>query len=307
MMWVILIALGAVAVWPFIAESQSTRIGRPEREGTPGRFVKLSQGVTHYRWHGPARGPVIVAVHGLTTPSVVFDELAQGLGDLGYRVLTYDLYGRGLSDAPNGAQTSAFFHQQLNDLLADQGLEEDLTIMGYSMGGAIAATFAASHTDRMKRVILLASAGAALRESSFDRICSTTPFFGDWLFLLLSKRQMKRAILADQTVPPDHPVMTAQLSELDRQGYLPAVLSSRRGMLAEKTEAAHRKLGQEDVPVIAIWGRQDAVIPISSLGQVSQWNRNTLQEVIDAADHTFPYSNPDEVVARLRDVLRERD
>ncbi len=307
MTFLAILIVAAIAAWPFIAESRRVKIGRAERQGAPGDFAKLSQGVTYYRWFGPARGPVIVAIHGLTTPSVVFEDLAAGLGGLGYRVLAYDLYGRGLSDAPKGRQSQAFFHQQLDDLLAHQELNEDLTLIGYSMGGSIAATFAATQPERIKRLILLASAGVVTHESAFLRFCRNTPLLGDWLFLALSSRRMTAEIEAVAAKTPSPAIQGALRVELTRQGYLPAVLASRRGMLAESTEQAHRILGKEAIPVIAIWGKQDEVIPITALGQLTQWNRNTLQEVIDDADHALAYSHAATVAERLKGVLRERD
>lgn len=305
MIWLVLGAAAILAAVPFVIEARKPTIGRAAREGAPGGFAKLSQGVTYYRWFGPARGPVIVAVHGLTTPSGVFHALADRIGKLGYRVLVYDLYGRGLSDAPAGPQTAGFFHRQLEDLLSDQGIKDDLTLMGYSMGGAIAATYAAAHADRMKRVILLASAGIETKESTFQRICRTTPFLGDWLFLMFARRRLAAAI-ADQTAAYDvHDIVSVQRAEHHRQGYFPAVLSSSRGVMAESTEAAHRAIGRAGIPAIAIWGKRDKVVPLSAVGLLSQWNRNTMQEVMDDADHTLPFSHADALAARLRDVLRE--
>ena len=109
------------------------------RAAAPGRIARLSQGATHYTWTGPENGPVAVCVHGLTTPLQAWDGIAARLAEAGYRVLAYDLYGRGYSDRPGGTQDSAFFLRQLDDLLADQGIAGDITLLGYSMGGAIAA------------------------------------------------------------------------------------------------------------------------------------------------------------------------
>ncbi len=307
MMWVTFVVLAVVVAWPFMMESRKVRIGRAEREGASGGFARLPQGVTYYRWFGPTRGPVIVAIHGLTTPSVAFAEMAEGLSALGYRVLTYDLFGRGWSDAPKGAQTEEFFHQQLNDMLLDQGVTDNLTLIGYSMGGSIAATFAAAQPDRMSRVILLASAGIQANETGFDRFCRTTPFLGDWLFLALGGRRLAGAFEAEHSNSQWPEVAAAQRAELARQGYLPSVLSSRRGMLSDQTEEAHRALGRAGVPVVGVWGDTDPVIPLSALGQLTQWNRATMQEVIEGADHALPYSHAQAVVDRLRDVLRERD
>ena len=150
MIWV---ALAVLIAAPFAREAMR-RV--PDRATAPGQFARLSQGVTHYQWGGPVRGPVVVAIHGLTTPSPLWDDIGARLGRLGYRLLVYDLFGRGFSDAVPGPQDRAFFLRQLTDLLADQGLRDDLTVMGYSMGGSIATAFAADQPERMKRLILLA-------------------------------------------------------------------------------------------------------------------------------------------------------
>jgi len=154
MTWLIFILLLIVVIGlPWILEKRRKPMSQALRKNAPGNFAELSQGVTHYQWIGPVRGPVAVLIHGLSTPSAVWQDVAQGLADAGYRVLAYDLYGRGFSDAPSGKQDAEFFVTQLDEILADQGLAEDLTLVGYSMGGAIATAFAATEPHRMKRVI----------------------------------------------------------------------------------------------------------------------------------------------------------
>jgi len=149
------------------------------------------------QWIGPVRGPVAVLIHGLSTPSAVWQDVAQGLANAGYRVLAYDLYGRGFSDAPSGKQDAEFFVTQLDEILADQGLAEDLTLVGYSMGGAIATAFAATEPHRMKRVILLAPAGIETNESGFSRFCRTTPVLGDWVYGVLAASRLRAQIARD--------------------------------------------------------------------------------------------------------------
>lgn len=61
---------------------------------------KLNDGGTHCRLMGPSNGPVAVLVHGGTVPSWIWDTLAGHLAATGYRVLTYDQFGRGLSERP---------------------------------------------------------------------------------------------------------------------------------------------------------------------------------------------------------------
>ena len=68
------------------------------RAGVPGRFVTLSRGVTHVDVRGPDSGRTVVLVHGFSVPYYIWDSTATALAAQGYRVIRYDLYGRGWSD-----------------------------------------------------------------------------------------------------------------------------------------------------------------------------------------------------------------
>lgn len=299
----VFVVLGLIAL-PTILESLRKPVSEADRKAAPGKMVQLSKGATYYQWLGPVRGPVAVLVHGLSTPSAVWKDVAQCLGDNGYRVLVYDLYGRGLSDAPKGAQDTEFFLSQLDELLADQNLTEDLTLVGYSMGGAIATAFAANEPHRMKRLILLAPSGIATKESSFSEFCRTKSVLGDWLHGAMAGFRMRAAIKRDQSAADAPEVIAAQKGELKRRGFLSAVLSSRRNILEAVQEHDHRSISRDGIPVIAIWGDQDSVIPISAVGTLAQWNRTAHQEVVEGAGHALPYSHGAQVASYLRNMLR---
>lgn len=305
--WFLIIVLAVVAALPFWLERQRAPMGKAARKAAPGSFATLSQGVTHYRWHGPARGPVLVAIHGLIAPSAVWDIVAAGFGGMGYRVLTYDLYGRGYSDAPDGPQDEAFFLQQLEDLLEDQGLTEDLTMVGYSMGGAIATAFTHASAHRVKRLILMATAGVEMNESKFARFCRETPILGDWLHGLLGTTRMRQSIATDFAQSDIDTLKATVSDQLRQRGFLKAVLSSRRGMLDTKQKAAHQAIGRLDIPTIAIWAEQDKVIPLSALGTLTQWNRNVRQETIPDAGHGLPHTHTSALIEKLRELLVEKD
>ena len=306
-MWltVLLAVLVLLACAPFVIEQMRPVVGSTARHGADGDFAQLSQGVTHYRWVGPTRGPVAVLIHGLASPSVCLDQLAEGLGQMGYRVLLYDIYCRGLSDAVPGPQDRAYFLRQLSDLLAHQDATEELTLVGYSMGGSIATAYASENPHRIKRVVIIASAGVQMAETGFARFCRATPVLGDWVHAMFAKRRILDAIPKAARRPAMQRVLMAQRQELRRRGYLPGILASRRGILGEVQEEDHRKLGREDVPVVAIWAEDDKVIPISALGVLAQWNRAARQEVVEKAEHGLPYTHDDELIAALRSALRE--
>ncbi|MFK7751658.1 MAG: alpha/beta fold hydrolase [Sedimentitalea sp.] len=304
--WLILIALLVVLALPLLREIQRKPMSQSTRRDAPGQFVTLSQGTTHYRWIGPIRGPVAVCVHGLTTPSFVWDGLAAGLTAMGYRVLVYDLYGRGYSDRPKGAQDAGFFLTQLNDLLEDQQVEDDITLLGYSMGGAIATAFTAQQPGRIRQLVLLASAGLRPAPTGLIGFIARTPLIGDWLMFALYPSQQRKGVEAERDLPSSvENISDLVLNELNHTGYVPAVLASLRGILAEPMDDRIRAIHSANVPVLAVWGRDDTVIPLTSMGRLAELNRTARQEVIEGAGHGLTYTHTRAVLDAMRETLRD--
>lgn len=299
---VIWTALGLAILFalPFLIERRRPAMSDERRGSAPGQFAELSQGVTHFQLVGPQNGPLIVCIHGLSTPAFVWGGLTKGLVAMGFRVLAYDLLGRGYSDRPTGLQNKGFFLRQLNDLLEHLEIDKPFYLMGYSMGGAIAAGFAAAHPARVERIVLLAPAGMILNQTAALRFVRERGLLGAWAMLTLFPRQMRKGIRAERDLPAAVPGITDLMErELGYRGYLPALLSSVRGVLAHPVEGEHLTIRRAGLPVLAIWGGEDAVIPASAMGQLAAWNRDVLHEVIEDAGHGLPYTHADDVLTRL--------
>lgn len=300
MIWLLLLALGIAAALPFVLERRKPDMTPQLRTSLPGQFAMLSDGHTHFQWHGPEDGPVLVCIHGLTTPSFVWEPLLPGLTQAGFRVLTYDLYGRGCSDRPSGAQTRSFFIRQLRDLLDHQGVEGPMTVMGYSMGGSIATIFAAEEPDRVSQLILLAPTGIEYRPTRFAEIARTSGYTGLWMMLAYGGFELRQVAKA---MPGPKGVSEKQIAETRWRGYLPAVLSSQRHLLTETLEEEHKDLAMLDVPTMAIWGEADTVIPISAMGKLAQWNRSAKQASVTGASHALGITHPIQVLEKVADLL----
>lgn len=300
MMWVIVILLGILAI-PLTIEWMRNGISTNARRETAGKFALLSQGTTHYEWLGPERGPVALCIHGLSTSSYVWRGMAKGLALMGFRVLVYDHYGRGLSDNARGRQDAAFFLQQLTDLLAHEQVDEPLTVLGYSMGGAIATHFAAAYPGKVKQLILLAPAGMHEIGGGKLRIARDWPVIGDWLFLLIYPTMLRSGIKAEVDLPGSVAgIGDLQRAETDRRGYFPALLSSLRGVLRHMTGDQHKTIHAAGVPVLAIWGDADDVIPLAGKDTLTGWNPDAQQAVIAGAGHGLTYTHTDQVLAAIR-------
>ncbi|WP_299847370.1 alpha/beta fold hydrolase [uncultured Roseovarius sp.] len=308
MIWGLLAILAVIIATPFVAEARRPRMDRATRANAPGEFANLSRGITHYHWIGPSDGPVAVCVHGLTTPSFVWEPIANGLADQGFRVLLYDLYGRGFSDRPKGPQDADFFVTQLHDLLQDQRVDGGITLLGYSMGGAIVPAFAARHPEMLRQLVLLAPAGMGHDLGPIARLVTNHNWLGTWLMMAFYGRSYRQALDAERDLPTAiDGIVDLQMAELDYRGFRPAVLSSMREMLDMELKAEHRKIGKTGPPVLVIWGREDEVIPISGLDKLAEWNPAAQQEVIDDAGHALAYTHNDQVLEAMRSVTDKRD
>lgn len=302
MIWLLLFMVALLVAAPFWAEARRPRMDQAARANAPGAFIALSRGITHFRWLGPSDGPVVVCVHGLTTPSFVYEPIADRLAREGYRILLYDLYGRGYSDRPKGVQDAAFFITQLEELLESQMVARDITLIGYSMGGAIVSAFAARAPERLRRLILLAPAGMGHELGPVARLVCNHDWLGKWIMMAFYGRSFRQALEAERRAQPNEAGMTdQQMRELDRRGFRAAVLQSMRGLLDHDQAEAHRAIARQGPATLAIWGAEDEVIPMAGKDKLAQWNPEARQRVIPGAGHALAYTHPDEVVQAICD------
>lgn len=301
----ILWMLGNLAIAPWVIERARTEMDRNARRAAPGGFANLPSGLTHYQWHGPTHGPVIVMIHGLVTPSWVFDALVPGLIKMGFRVLTYDLYGRGFSDRPSGKQDEVFFLTQLEELLDALEIEGELSLFGFSMGGAIATAYTAKHASRVDRLMLLAPAGMVYHPGRLLRRCARAGIPGNWIWDMFGGWILRRAALEEADLAKIPDLYERIAAETRTRGYLRAILSSERHILAAHQESEHRAIAATPTAVISIWGQQDKPIPLAAMGKLTEWNRQCYKHEIKGAGHGLAYTHPDEIIAALREHLRE--
>lgn len=297
MIWALVLALGGVALWPFLAEALRRPVDALVQAEAPGDFVVLPGGATHYQWAGPEGGPVVVLIHGLISPSYVWDAVVPGLTALGFRVLRYDLYGRGYSDAlPVGAEPDRY-QTQLTDLLAVLRVTGRVSLIGYSMGGRIAVDYAAGDADRVEHLLLVAPVGMVHRIGTADRIARDWPGLGDWYARGLGLRRLQRTAPAQGAASKVAGFGAALARDLRRRGVGPAILADYRDVLRDSDEDAHRRLARAALPVAAVFGDADVVIPLVSAEMLADWNPDADIREVPGAGHGLPHTHPQAVIA----------
>src|SRR5437667_1669734 len=106
--------------------------------------VEVNRLRLHYLDWGTAGRPPLVALHGAYQQAHCWDLVAPALRDA-YHVRALDLRGHGESDRhPAAAYALDDFLADLLGFLDTLGIEK-VTLLGSSMGGRIAFTFAGTH------------------------------------------------------------------------------------------------------------------------------------------------------------------
>ena len=148
------IAAAAVTAAYLLLDMEDRELDDRARAEAPGQFVTLSEGKVHYELSGPSKGPAVVLVHGFSVPAYVWDPTFEALEAAGYRVLRYDLYGRGFSDRPDVDYDLDLFVNQLAELTDALKVETPFHLAGLSMGGPVTAAFASRFPQKVRSLAL---------------------------------------------------------------------------------------------------------------------------------------------------------
>jgi pimeloyl-ACP methyl ester carboxylesterase len=112
-----------------------------------------------FREFGPADGPVVLAIHGITASHLAWLELAAAAPEL--RIIAPDLRGRGASSGLPGPWAMQRHADDVVAILDSLGIER-APLVGHSMGAMVSNVAAHRHPDRVGGVLLV-DGGLTLR------------------------------------------------------------------------------------------------------------------------------------------------
>ena len=271
--------------------------------GMADQFTQIAAGKVHYRDEGDKRAPTIILIHGFSTPSFVYEDYFAPLTAAGFRVVSFDLFGRGYSDRPNIPFGEDLYVGQVLGMINDLNVSGPVHLVGYSMGGGVVADFSARHPELVASVTLLAPVGFS--EVNEVPAYVKAPIIGDWLFRVLGSQLMAGRLEDGLELAPNPDRFLTQFRERAAfAGYYDALLSTIRNYPMSPREPEHLTVVAAGIPVYSVWGDQDAVIPIDGKDNLLKWNPSAIVKVIEAGTHSITYSHADEIAEFLIDNLR---
>jgi len=275
------------------------------RKEIGGLFISLPNGVTHYELSNAHAENTVVLVHGFSVPSFIFDPTFKFLTESGFRVLRYDLFGRGFSDRPRTRYYIDLFDKQLSDLLDALRFTSPINLIGLSMGGPVSATFTARHPERVKSLTLIDPSGARPVSLTPMLKLAKLPIVAEVVFGWMGTEGMVKSAGKDFYDPKlvDHFIGKYKV-QMQYKGFKRALLSSIRNNLLDSFVNAYEQVGKMDLPVQLFWGRDDGTVPFEHSNDLRAAIPNVEFQVIENCGHIPHYEKPDEVNPILLEFLK---
>ncbi len=269
---------------------------------SPGDIIEVAGTRLHVRDTGPKDEPAVVMLHGFGASLHTFEPWAEALS-ADHRVIRFDLPGAGLSEPdPTGLYTDARSMEILLALLDRLGIAR-ASLVGHSIGGRLAWSFAAAHPERVDRLVLIAPDGFASPGFDYGKPPETSFLVKSMRYVL--PKPMLRASLAPAYGDPK--ALTD--ATVDRYYDLMLAPGVRAAMIARMEQTVRHDprpaLRTITAPVLLVWGSDDAMIPAINA-------QDYLRDLPDARLATFtglghvPHEEaPDETLVPVKAFLAD--
>jgi len=244
------------------------------------RFVELDSGLRlHYLYIGD--GPVVVWLHGSGPGASGYSNFKgnyPAFAAAGFRNIVLDLPGFGRSDKPADVQYNLdFFVSSLNAFLKKIGVAR-CTLLGNSLGGAIALGQALAHPETVERLILMAPGGVEERETYFRmegilRMVETFakgPMGPAEMRHVMSLQVFDPSLLDDRIINERAAIAPLQPANLFSTMMVPNMTS---------------RLHEIGVPIFGFWGANDKFNPHAGMLKVIENAPNARMILLNQCGH----------------------
>lgn len=258
--------------------------------------VHLAQGAVdgldlHYTSLGEGSTTALL-IHGLGGFAESWRHTASALAPYS-RVIAVDLPGFGQSAKPRAPYTLGFFAEAVGALLRALALER-VSLVGHSLGAAVAVAFACRHPDRVDRLAILGGTvpGFSLEPSVVYRLLAL-PGFGEIASSCVTRgicaAALRRCFFSPSPEEIAFLVEHEYAIRTTRQGRA-AYLATLRAVKEDFTVRApgyRAALAQSGRPTLMIHGRQDRVVPLRHAETAARSIKGVQARWIDRCGH-FP-------------------
>jgi len=259
--------------------------------------------------HDTGEGEALLLIHGMAGSSKTWREIQPQLAKK-YRVIAPDLLGHGRSSKPRTDYSLGAFAVGLRDLLDELGVTS-ATVVGHSLGGGIAMQFLYQHPDYCRRLVLISSGGLGpdvgwvLRLLAMPGAELVMPVIAPPPVLRAGESLRSRLSSLGLRSPRGAEIWNAYSSFTDSQtrGAFLRTLRSVVDYRGQAVSALNRLKLKQGLPTLAIWGEQDAIIPVEHAYSALEARPDCRVEVIPGVGHFAQVEAPAAVVDLIDDFI----
>ncbi len=274
------------------------------------RFLLTESGARlHYRDQG--EGMPIVLIHGSSASLHTWEPWTDLLAD-GYRVITLDLPGHGLTGRVPGDDYSAAANVSAVASLVSKLQLEHFVLGGNSMGGGVSWAYALEFPEQVRALILVASSAPASWWRAENNPSGRSPLaftlLGQAWFRAIGEYLDPWALVyqgvqvAYNDAPMIDDALVRRYYELAlREGSRAATMA--RFAAFDPSAALDPDLSRLTQPVLVMWGAQDALIPVNTADQFEQALPDATVVIYEDLGHVPMEEAPARTAADLRQFL----
>jgi pimeloyl-ACP methyl ester carboxylesterase len=275
------------------------------------KFLELHGDRVAYRDAGD--GEVLLLIHGMARSSDTWRSVLPPLSKK-FRVIAPDLLGHGESAKPRSDYSLGAFAVLLRDFLDELGVSQ-ATVVGHSLGGGVAMQFVYQHPDYAERLVLIGSGGLGPDVGWILRLLSAPgaelvlPIIAPKPVLTVGNKLRSWFRGAGIHSPRGAETWGAYSSLADRQAR-ESFLKTLRSVVdyrGQAVSALNRLHARADLPVMAIWGDRDNIIPVEHAYAIHNARTDTRLEVLPGVGHYPQVEAPNEVVELIEDFIATSD
>lgn len=255
----------------------------------------------HLRDDGPRGAPAVILLHGLGASLHTWEPWARELASE-FRVIRFDLPGSGLSPPDVAGDYSDARSMHLLLALMDQLGLQRASLVGNSVGGRLAWSFAARHPERVDKLVLVSPDGFASPGFEYGKAAEVPAVLG------LMRVALPKAVLRMNLAPAYADPSALSEALLERYHDLLLAPGARQAMLQRMRQTVLQDplplLRLIQAPTLLLWGEQDAMIPVANAADyLKALPRATLVR-LPTLGHVPQEEDPVRSLAPLRAFLR---
>lgn len=275
------------------------------RKYAAGKFIDLDGYPTHYIERGA--GEPIILIHGFFYDSYMWAKNIDALAEK-FKVYALDLWGFGYSTREPLNYGYPLYADQLLKFMDDLHIQK-ASLVGQSMGGGTCILFSVRHRERVNKVILVDAAGMPNPLSLIGKM-TNLPKVGEFL-LGLKSNFFRKMVLGTTFVHDKKLISNSYFENVTRfqkiKGTSEVSLKILRKQFFDKLLDEIRTLGEMDVPILIIWGREDKPVPVGRGQEMHKILKDARLEILDRAGHC-PHDEQSERFNQLAvDFLSSRE